>query len=130
MKWATIIVLCAFVQLTLAPRVAFAQEPDIVPVKEGSQAPFTGLLIPEGRYVELLAAEVEHGKLVIELRLEKQYSLRLEPFLLGKVQEAGKQEWWDSISLNRWFGFTLGVIVTGLAIWGGIEVVKANSDAR
>lgn len=130
MKLAAVIMLSALVHALLIPSTAFAQEPEIVPVKEGAQAPFTGLLVPEGRYTELLEAEVERDRLKVELRLEKQYTGKLEPFLLGKVKDAATVEWYESPSFNRWFGFTLGVIVTGAAIWGGVEVIKATNNGR
>lgn len=130
MKILSVIIVCAFAHVTLTSRVVFAQGPEITPVKKGEQAPFTGLLVPEARYIELLEAEMERDNLKVKLRLEMKYITDLELFLTTKLKEAAKSPaWYETASFNRWFGFTLGIIVTGAAIWGGVEVVNA-ANAR
>ena len=99
----------------------------VVIMKQGEVALFTGLLVPEKRFIESMEAEVAAKKLKMELEVERRFTLNLEKMYKSKLQESTKPVVWHrTTSFNRWFGFTIGVVLTGLAVWGGAEVVKAS----
>lgn len=128
MRLLSFIVIIVFSQCYLTSSLAFAQQPEVAHVKSGAAAPFTGLLVPEKRFIELLQAEIDRDKLKVQVRLETKFSKDLEMLMTKKLKQATEPEaWHQTASFNRWFGFTLGVVVTGLAIWGGTEVVKATN---
>ena len=122
MKTIAIITVVTFVNLLSAP--ALAEE--VVPLMKGEAAPFSGLLTPEDRMAELLEAEVERDKLKGELKVEKRYSEGLDLMYRDKLLDATEPPpFWDSPSFNWWLGFSIGVLATGLVIYGSVEVYKA-----
>lgn len=103
----------------------------IVPQKAGETAPFTGLLVPEKRFIQLLDAELQAEKLKRQQNVDKKYILSLEEMYKAQLAKATQPpKWYEKPSANRWFGFTIGVIVTALAVYGGVKIVEANKDAQ
>lgn len=104
-------------------------EPDIVPVLKLKPAPFTGLLVPEGRFTKLLEAELKLDTTEQKLQAQIRFTDSLENMYKKKLEEAAQgPEWYEEPSFNRWLGFTIGVVVTGLVVWGGVEIVKATGN--
>jgi len=141
---AQVTIFC-FVQAILVTNVAFAQAPDqtdpvtdpvvdaqtiaVVPAQEGKPAKFTGLLLTEEYFTELLEADLQLDLTKGELRVEKKYSISLETMYKKQLDKALKPTpWYKTPSFNRWLGFSIGVVVTGFAVWGATEIVKANDS--
>lgn len=104
-------------------------EPDIIPVLKGKKAPYTGLLVPEGRFSELLQAELELDSANRKLQVQIRFTDSLESMYKTKLQEAAAEPaFYEAPSFNRWLGFTIGIVVTGLVVWGGVEIVKATGN--
>jgi hypothetical protein len=102
---------------------------DVTPQKAGEPAPFTGLLVPEARFTELLEAEIELVKLKKQQKIDEKYMLNLEDMYKKQLTEATKPpKWYETPSANRWFGFTIGIVVTALAVYGGAQLVKASGN--
>jgi len=98
----------------------------VVPVDKNKTAPFTGLLVQENRFTELLGAEIDAKQLAGELQIQKNLTTNLEAVYNEKLREAVKPvPWYERPSFNRWLGFGIGVVVTFLAIWGGAELGKS-----
>lgn len=98
----------------------------VVMVEKDNPAPFTGLLVPELRFTKLLEAEITAEKLAGELKIQKDLTDNLEQVYNEKLREAVKPlKWYETPAFNRWLGFGIGIVVTGLAVWGGIEIAKA-----
>lgn len=92
----------------------------VQPLAKGAPAPFLGLLVPESRFVELLEAENEVRELRAKLATAKRTGERVEAAYLRRL--AAAIPWYDSPTLNRWFGFGLGLLTFGLALWGTSEI--------
>lgn len=115
---------CVFLAIVLTSSTLFAQ--DVVPIKEGQEAAFTGLLVSEQRLVELLRAEQEKDTLRRKLEIERRFAENIEAMYKVKLDQVlEKPAWYETPTANRWFGFALGVVATGCAVWGGIEATKA-----
>lgn len=115
------------ITFALATLLAFpAVAQDIVPVEEGKLVPYTGMLVPEDRFIELLEAEIELEGLKRKYEVEKRFNEAMETMYKKKLEEAvSPPDWYETPTANRWFGFILGIAATGLAVWGGTEMVKA-----
>ena len=116
--------LLAWLIFILSNGPALAQ--DVVPVKEGDPAPFSGLLVKEARFTKMLEAELSVEELSGKLKIQEGLTSKLELIYSTKLEEAVKPlPWYQGPEFNKWLGFFLGVAVTSLAIWGGSELVKA-----
>lgn len=109
---------------------AAAKEPErrsqtegVVPLKKGGRAPYRGLLVPEARFVELLEAENKARELAARLAAAERTAELVEQVYLTKLEQAAIVHWYDSPSLNRWFGIVIGAAIAGAA-WGTAEVIK------
>lgn len=124
------VILAVIITFTLATSTqAFGQK--VVPQKAGETAPFTGLLVPEQRFTQLLEAELDAEKLKRQQLVDKKYILSLEEMYKAQLAKATQPDkWYEKPSANRWFGFTIGIIVTVLAVYGGIKIVEANKDVK
>lgn len=111
--------------MLLLPSLARAE--DTIPLIEGEVAPFTGLLVSEDRFYELLQKEVDLEKTQVELRLERELRKKVEEIYTGALAEATKPPpFYETPRFNLGAGFTVGVVVTVGAVWAGTEIVKAN----
>ena len=100
---------------------------EVTVLEEGKPAPYTGLLVKENRFTELVEAEIEVQELTAMLKAQRQLSSTLEHFYLDKLDEAYKPlKWYQTKEFHRWTGFVLGVAVTTAAIWGGAELIKTT----
>ena len=108
--------------LSISPAIA----EDVVPVKEGTAAPYTGLLVKEARFTKMLEAELEVENLSGRLKIQEKLTLNLETMYNKKLEEAvSPPKFYETPTFNRWLGFFLGVAVTAAAIWGVSELGKA-----
>jgi hypothetical protein len=97
---------------------------DVVPLVQGGQAPFSGLLVPEVRFVLFLNAEIAQRDLAFQLTLEKKYSTAIETTYRTALEEA--RPWWREPWFIGSICFVAGVAFTALSIWVGIQVVDAT----
>ncbi|KKM80668.1 hypothetical protein LCGC14_1337520 [marine sediment metagenome] len=120
-----LILICTFA--TTPPLTAHAGGPvQVVPLAKDAPASFTGLLVPGKRFTELLRAELQVQELKGQLSIQEKTAQALEAMYLGKLKQATTPvPWYKTPSFNRWFGFGLGMVCTGLAIWGTIEFYRA-----
>lgn len=125
-----------FIALTLSASSAFAQIStsagrDIVPLLAGRAAPYSGLLVPEARYVEFVEAEINLEASEQRLAAQIRFTNSLESMYRGRLEDATKPlAWYKAPSFNRWVGFGIGIIVTGVVVWGGVEIVKATGNGN
>jgi hypothetical protein len=95
--------------------------PDITALKKSQAAPHAGLLVREGRFLKMLKAEGRVPELTRELEVERRLSESIESLYNKKLEEAVKPDPWYK---SPWMYFTLGVLVTVAAIYGGAQLVK------
>jgi len=115
----------------VGPPPSTEAEPGITPVLKDRKAPYTGLLVPEGRFTELLEAELQLDTTKRKLEVQLRFTDSLEDMYKKKLEEAAAPpEWYETPSFNRWLGFTIGIVVTGLVVWGGVEIVKATGNGN
>lgn len=108
------------------PATAPVAEPPVTPVTKDAPAPFTGLVVPEGRFAELLQAEVDVEELTGKLEIQERLLSNVEKVYDQRLEAATRpQKWYETPAFNRWLGFGIGVVVTGLAVWAGKEIVEA-----
>lgn len=99
---------------------------EVMPVKQNDRAPFTGVLVPEGRFIELLEGERLSRELEVRLEAAEHTSAAIEAVYRRKLEGAGVVPWYDSPSLNRWLGIVLGGAVAGVAVWAVVELQAPN----
>lgn len=95
---------------------------DVVPLERGDPAPFDGLLVPEGRFVELLEAENKARELEVRLALAERTGEAIEGLYRRRLEEATAIPWYDSPTFNRWLGVVLGGALAGVAVWTAAEI--------
>jgi hypothetical protein len=101
------------------------ETPEIVSVLRGDPAPFQGLLVPEERFVELLEAENAVRELQARLAASERTLELVENAYMQRLENASSPvPWYASPTFNRWLGFGMGIAATGLAVWGGLELVQ------
>lgn len=119
----------AFALLLAFPTAALAD--DVTPVLKDKPAPFTGLLVIEERFVKMLDAELAVEELSGRLKIEQRYAENLEKMYTKKLEEAtAPPAWYDSPTFRMGFGFTLGVVVAVLAVYGGARLAEAGNSGR
>lgn len=99
----------------------------VVPLLKGSEAPFSGLLVPEPRFREMLLAEGEVYAFQDRLASERKAYDDLEKAYLNALDQSSKPKpWYQSAEINRWLGFGGGVLVAALVTFGVVEVYKVT----
>ena len=98
---------------------------DVVSMKKDERAPHAGLLVKESRFTKLLEAEMDVEDLKGQLEIQRRLTSNLESMYTRRIEEAVNLKWYEKPSFNRWLGFGIGIIVTGLAVLGGAQLVKA-----
>ena len=100
---------------------------DVTPIMEGEIAPCDGLLVKEERFKKMLEAELGAEDFQGRFQIQKNLTASLEAMYIEKLKEATRpMKWYETSSFNRWLGFSIGVILTAAAIWGGTEIVKTT----
>lgn len=99
----------------------------VKPILKDQKAPFSGILVPETRFVELMEAELAvddvKGKLLIQTNL----TTNLEGIYVRRMEEMAKPPlWYQTGEFNFWLGFALGVVITGAATYGAVKIVEAT----
>jgi len=119
----TVLAFALVIIMVSAPIQALGSGAGVVVLKEGEPAPFKGFLVPEIRFTQLLQAEIDVADLKFKLDLELKKSAELEKLYLDGVGKLAKPiHWSEGVTFNRWLGFGIGVIVMGLAIYGGAKL--------
>ncbi len=105
--------------------ISDSRGPDVVPLKKGAPAPYSGVLVPGDYFAELLKADVAREDAEARLRVEQKFGASLETMYNTKLVQATKPPpFYKSSSFNRWLGFTGGVMVTILAVYGGSKLIQ------
>jgi hypothetical protein len=134
-----ITIACSIVAFLFAHGHGYAQPPSdtvkppkiteklIKPVVKGQPAPFTGLLVPEARFVEMVNAEITVDELKGKLEIQVNLTHNLEEMYTRRMEEmASPPKWYQTGEFNFWVGFTTGVVVSGMAIYGAVRIVEAS----
>lgn len=122
MKFISIVIAVCLLEVP-----AYANPLDVIPLEESNPAPFTGILVPEARFIQLLEAESELVLLRKEHEVQQRFAASMEKMYKKQLSNAVEPSaWYETPVANRWLGFVLGAVATSLAVWGGIEMVKAN----
>lgn len=120
----------------LAPGVLLGQEPPsvvdpldtpyvVIPLVASETAPFSGLLVPEIRFRELVYHEGAMDALREKLAAERKAYQSLERLYFQVLDEAARAKpWYQSVELNRWLGFGAGVLISAMVAVGVVEVLK------
>lgn len=99
---------------------------EVVPLTQGQESPFSGLLVPEDRFIELVEAETKVRELELKLKAAEQTSVAIEQVYRRKLEEAVTVPWYDSPTFNRWLGIVLGGALAGVSVWAVVELQAAN----
>jgi len=113
----------------LAFSLAYAGEEaqTVVPLEQNEAAPFTGMLVEEGRFTELTEAELDAEELRSKLKIKDRLLLDLESVYTEKLKAATRPApWYQSMEFQRWLGFALGVAVTAIVYFGSSQLVEAT----
>jgi len=125
----TLCVVCTPIHAQDAADAGEAQENTeklVTPVLEGKPAPFTGLLVPEGKFNQLMESKLANDDLKGKLQIQTNLTQNLEDIYLKRLDEATKPpKWYQTGEFNFWLGFALGVVATGAAIYGAVKIVEA-----
>lgn len=109
------------------PVAVSTPEPDIVVLKAGDPAPFTGVLVPEVRFTRYLELDMKVQDLEGRLKIQMKLGGDLDLYYTKQMAKlAEPPAWYQGTELNRWVGFFIGVGVTALALWGAHELIGAN----
>lgn len=104
---------------------------DVVVLMKGDPAPFSGILVPELRFKKYVRAELKVVDLEFRLQSQITFSTNMESMYLKRLEEATRpRPWYERPSFNRWLGWGLGVVTTGLIVWAGVEFVDKVAEAR
>ena len=105
---------------------------DVAALERGEPAPFSGVLLSEGRFRAAAALKLQVDELVArvawrdrELADRAERIERLEADLSDARASRYEPGWWerhDGVVL-----FVVGVAAAGLAVWGATEVLRAAS---
>lgn len=98
----------------------------VVPLNEGAEAPFRGLLVPEAYFIELVEAQTKVRELELKLKAAEQTGAAIEQVYRRKLEEAVTVPWYDSPTFNRWLGVLLGGALAGVSVWAVVELQAAN----
>jgi hypothetical protein len=90
----------------------------ITPLKKNTAAPFTGLLVPEARYVELLEAELSAKSLRGTLEAYKIKDQAMEQFIEKRLQRLADPPLWEDPKVALAVGLVVGVVATAAATFG------------
>lgn len=103
-----------------------AKANDVLFIEKGSAAPFSGVLFPEDKASELRRDLLESDKTKIYLESERQTSKNLvqlsqlkdSEIELYRKQNVRLQRLEDSSSKMNYIWFGLGILATGVAVYG------------
>lgn len=116
-------VIALLLVFALASQVA-AQ--DHAAMLEDQPAPFSGMLVREGRFIEYLQLQFKVAEMEGRLNVQKNLVLEIERIYTEKLEQATRPtRWYESPGTNRIFGFLLGVTVAVAVFFGGAELAKA-----
>lgn len=97
------------------------------PLLEGRLSPYTGLLVGETRFSELLKAEIEFEDLEGKLRIEKWEKGALKVAYKAAMKELAKPSpWYTRPWFNKMIGAVIGAGLVLLSTWVGIKIVEAR----
>jgi hypothetical protein len=99
------------------------------PILKGDPALFTGLLIGEKRFTELLAAETNAEDYKKRLEEKTNELARIDSEYSRKLEKATKPPPFLDDPDNRfWMGVGVGILAAALSTYGTVELLKATSQ--
>lgn len=107
--------------LLITPLPLLADEPDVAPIMKGQVAPWSGLLVKEGRFASMLKLQLDIEELTAKMKISEKLfdsSVKILQTQLAKAQEdlnkrAQPEPWYKS----RWFVWCVGLVLgMGVAI--------------
>lgn len=116
------LVLLLSLAIIIAPIPVFAaDEPDTAPLMVGKPAPWSGVLVREGRFAKMLKLQVDVEELTVKLQIrEKLFNEAvsiLQKQLANAQIELNKRAAPDPWYKSHWFIFCLGAVIgAGLVI--------------
>jgi|GEM_PF-4433531 len=120
MKAITVILIFALIS------PAVAQDQDHAPVLKDQQAPFSGVLVKEQKFIEYLQLELKVEGLEGRLEIQENLVQNIEQVYSKKLEVATRPEkWYETPGFNRAIGFIVGVGVAFAIFFGGAELAKA-----
>ena len=105
----------------MAPLPLTAQEIEVVPMSAGQPAPWSGLLVKEGRFAKMLRLQIDVEELTVRLQIKERLFGEAVAALQGQLAKAqvdlNRRAQPDPWYKSHWFIFVLGVVTgVGLAI--------------
>jgi hypothetical protein len=97
------------------------------PLMKGKVSPYTGLLVGEKRFSELLKAEIEFEDLKVKLSIERRAAKAVEKTYKAAMKELVKPiPWYMKPWFNKLIGAVIGAGLVLLSTWVGIKIVEAG----
>ena len=126
------VVLLAAAAVLLAPLPLMAEEPDVVPMAQGQPAPWSGLLVREGRFSAMLKLQLDVEELRVKLQVRERLfdsSVKALQDQLAKAQadlnqRAQPEPWYKSRWLVWCVGLVVGMAVAVGAFYGAAQLGK------
>ena len=89
---------------------------EAIALKKDESAPFDGILVSSHRIEELIQSEIERD----ELKIKYETLQKIKKIEQGAYEDAlrSNKKWYKNPQVNRAAGFLLGVLFTGLAVYG------------
>ncbi len=95
-------------------------------VLKDQPAPFSGVVVKEGRFTEYLTLELKVEELEGRLEIQQNLVLNVEQVYSKKLEMATRPEkWYESSGFSLVMGFLVGVSVTVAIFYGGAELAKS-----
>jgi hypothetical protein len=95
---------------------------DVADVDRGQPAPFSGILLSEGRFMAVANLRLENDELKGKLRWRDRRIGELEAEL-AEAREEREPGWWERHDMT--IGIVVGAALAGLAVWGAVEVLDS-----
>ena len=120
------------VSVFCTPLPLLAEEPDVVPMSAGQQAPWSGLLVREARFSTMLKLQLDVEELRAKLQIREQLfdsSVKVLQDQLSKAQAdlnrgAQPEPWYKSRWLVWCVGLAVGMGVAIGAFYGAAQLGK------
>lgn len=108
-----------FVILIFFASNVLADEKEIVPLLQGKQAPFSGLLVKEDRFGKMVLAEDENRELIVNVGIQSRL-IDNQAVYIGQLEGmVYPPKWYET----QWAAFVLGIVVAFGAVYVGAKAI-------
>ncbi len=101
--------------------------PEAIPLERGSVAPYTGLLLPPPRYIDLAETEIDLERCETARRADQDLARQIEATCLEHLDAARSGACADRCVFDRWLGFAIGIATTVIFTYVGARTIGALS---